>query len=235
MTLEPAARALSAPARSALWSIALAVVAGATLVLSLWAAAWPVLPGDVASARWLQMHPFPFGRELAHAINMLGYAPGAISLTVVFAGLLVWRGHPRLAAVILGTLPLRLLPSALKAIVDSPRPTPDIVEVLESPADPGFPSGHAFGAVLVFGLLWWLAPRLARSQLASRALRALALCLILATGYSRVLVGAHWPSDVLGGYLWGLLVLLPLLRVAARLETGAGEETGTEGGNARTR
>lgn len=107
--------------------------------------------------------------------------------------------------------------------------------MLESPSSPGFPSGHAFGAVLFFGLVWWLAPMLARSRLACRAVRALALRLILATGYSRVLVGAHWPSDVIGGYLWGLLVLLPLLRAASLWTKTAGHEAGPQGANGRAR
>ncbi len=51
------------------------------------------------------------------------------------------------------------------------------------------------------------------------------LALILLTGYGRILVGAHWPSDVLGGYLWGGLLLLLALRVAgtvAERSPGAG-------------
>ncbi len=63
--------------------------------------------------------------------------------------------------------------------------------MLEFRSDPGFPSGHAFGAVLLFGLVWWRAPLLARRRIAQHAARALALGLVLATGYSRVLVGAH--------------------------------------------
>ncbi|GBD15469.1 hypothetical protein HRbin26_00359 [bacterium HR26] len=233
MTLEPAARAISPPARPVIWGVALAALAGVTLGLSLWATLSPVLPGDVASARWLQAHPFPFAHELARGVNALGYAPGTLLLSATLAGLLAWRGFPRFAVAVLLTLPLRLLPSAIKTIVDSPRPTPDLIEVLESPSSPGFPSGHAFGAALFFGLFWWLVPMLARSRLACRALRALALCLILATGYSRVLVGAHWPSDVIGGYLWGLLVLLPLLQAASRWAKAAGREPGTEGANGR--
>ena len=235
MTIEPTARALSPFGRPVVWGIALAALAGVTLGLSLSAALWPVLPGDVTVARWLQAHPFPFAREVARVVNALGYAPSAVLLSATLAGLLSWRRLPRLAAVVLLALPLRLLPSALKTIVASPRPTPDLIKVLESPSDPGFPSGHAFGAVLLFGFVWWLAPGLARSRLTCRALRALALCLILATGYSRVLVGAHWPSDVIGGYLWGLLVLLPLLRAASLWAKTAGHEAGPQGANGHTR
>jgi len=192
----------------------MAALATAALALSVWAALWPSLPGDLTLARWVQAHPFPGAYETAWLVTTLGYAPGAVILTVALASALVWRGYPRQALVVALSLPLRLVPSLVKALVARPRPAPDLVDVLESPPDPGFPSGHAYGAALFFGLVWWLAPVLARHRVARHALRALAIGLILATGYSRVLVGAHWPSDVLGASLWGLLVLLPLVWLA---------------------
>jgi undecaprenyl-diphosphatase len=192
----------------------MAALTTTTLALSVWAVLWPSLPGDVAVTRWLQAHPFPGAHEAAWLVNMLGYAPGAVTLSVALASALAWRGYERRATVVVLALPLRLVPSLVKALVARPRPAPDLVDVLESPPDPGFPSGHAFGAVLFFGLVWWLAPVLAPRRIARHALRALAVGLILVTGYSRVLVGAHWPSDVLGGYLWGLLTLLPLVWLA---------------------
>ncbi len=80
----------------------------------------------------------------------------------------------------------------------------------------GFPSGHVFGDVLVAGLLVWVCwhslPR--RAGLAGLAVAAVVLAL---AGPSRVAVGAHWPSDILGGYLWGAAALVGLLLAAERI------------------
>ena len=75
----------------------------------------------------------------------------------------------------------------------------------------GYPSGHALGAVLFYGALIAVAQCFVGSPRARRLLRVVCLLLILATGVSRVASGAHWPSDVLGGYLWGGVLLAALL------------------------
>jgi len=70
---------------------------------------------------------------------------------------------------------------------------------------PGFPSGHAMQAVLLYGLiLYLLFPRLRSWRW--RLLAALdAVSIMLLVGYSRLYVGDHYPTDVLGGYAFGLV------------------------------
>lgn len=70
-----------------------------------------------------------------------------------------------------------------------------------------FPSGHSSGAVSLYGSL-------SAHEKKNRLLRVLAIVLPLLVGFSRVVVGAHFPTDVLFGWLLGLLVvlLLPWLR-----------------------
>ena len=191
------------------WFTALLLAAGA---LSAVAAGEGVPPGDTTIARAVQRLVLPDGRALPEAVNWLGQAfPGQIVLALVVALLLLRRGHRGEALLVAATLPLRLLNGALKALFDSPRPTADVVKVIERADGLGFPSGHASGAVLFYGAPIVVAPRLLRSPTACRVFRLVCGTMILLAGLSRVAVGAHWPSDVLGGFLWGGVLLTALL------------------------
>ena len=186
----------------------------AAVGLSLVAAGDGVVPGDVAVAQAVQRAMLPAGRGLVEAVNWIGEAySGRIVLLLVFALILMRYRHRAEALLVAATLPLRLLNGALKALVGSPRPTGDVVEVLERADGLGFPSGHASGAVLFYGALIAVAPCLFRSPTVCWVFRLACAAMIVLVGVSRVAVGAHWPSDVLGGYLWGGLLLALLLTI----------------------
>ena len=197
----------------------------AAVLLSVSAAGNGLLPGDVAAALSVQDALLPRGRGLVEGVNELGRAwPGAIVVTLLVAGVLAWRRCFAEALVVAATLPLRAVNPALKALVDSPRPTGDLVPVLERAEGSGFPSGHATGAVLLYGAVFAVAPALTGSAGAVRLIQIAAASMIVLAGAARVAVGAHWPTDVLGGYLWGGVLLGALLAVArqARRRRGPG-------------
>lgn len=186
----------------------------AAVLLSLAAAGDGVLPGDVAFARAAQGAVLPELRGVVEAVNRLGrVVPGALAITLAVAGFLFWAGQRAAALLVGATLPLRAVNPALKALIDSPRPSDTLVAVSERADGLGFPSGHATGAMLLFGAVIVVAPLLTASPSLQRAVRVLATLAILAAGTSRVAVGAHWASDVLGGYLWGGVVLGLLVTV----------------------
>lgn len=81
-----------------------------------------------------------------------------------------------------------------------PRPSPDLVRVLSDEGGPGFPSGHVQGTVTVWG---YLALAFAR-----RWLTWLAAALIVLMCISRLYLGLHFPADVLGGLVLGLVLVL---------------------------
>jgi membrane-associated phospholipid phosphatase len=110
-----------------------------------------------------------------------------------------------------------LINRLFKLLIDRPRPTARLVHLL--PADrngPSFPSGHVAFYVGFFGFLFFVAyALLPRGSLVRRLALVVTAFPVLTVAVSRIYLGAHWPSDTLGGYLWSgvwLAIALGLYR-----------------------
>jgi membrane-associated phospholipid phosphatase len=77
----------------------------------------------------------------------------------------------------------------------------------------GFPSGHATAAAAYFGALIYLAEDL--SPTVRRIVRTSAVTLMVLVGIARVMLRAHWPSDVVGGFALGLALASAAAIIAA--------------------
>lgn len=119
--------------------------------------------------------------------------------------------------VLLLAVALRFLNYPLKVAIGAERPfeQPGIHITRDFPGF-GFPSGHVYSDVLIYGGLAAVAPT-AAGRGAGAALRVACLAIMLMAGAARMVVGAHWPSDVLGGYLWGVCALSLALTIGARI------------------
>ncbi|MCC7363565.1 MAG: phosphatase PAP2 family protein [Dehalococcoidia bacterium] len=161
-------------------------------------------------------------RPLLQSVQLL---PGSYErLAWVFNDFLRHQGIPLLwAATILGlvlvkrhehallfTIAIAVGPftSMLKQLIDRPRPA-GTFNILEFPSDPSFPSGHVMTAMAFFGLWFIIAAELLPRAVAI-PVRVLAAATVLLTAVSRVWAGAHWPTDVAGGLVWGAVFLVLL-------------------------
>ncbi len=126
-------------------------------------------------------------------------------VAVLAAGLLrrVWLG--RAASAVLLLIVAEVSSDQLKLVFHRPRPEHWLVTHETSFA---YSSGHATNSLVFLGFWAYVALR-SRLPAAVRLAAALALlALSLAIGWSRLALGAHYPSDVLGGYLLGALLLV---------------------------
>lgn len=112
-------------------------------------------------------------------------------------GLALWL----VATCALGTL----LQQGLKWAVGRDRPV--WTDPVDSARYAAFPSGHALTATVVCGLLLWLLHRYGAGRAARRTALAVAAVSVVGVGLTRVWLGVHWPSDVVGGWLIGALVV----------------------------
>ena len=106
----------------------------------------------------------------------------------------------------------------LKIASARPRPTSDLINIVTVVQHKSFPSGHTVFFVVFFGFLLFLTYVLRVPSLPRRILLSLFSALILLIGVSRVYLGAHWLSDILGGYLVGSLWLMLMVKIYERLK-----------------
>ena len=150
---------------------------------------------------------------IARTFTALGEPTVLIAASAACAIWLSIVGRARLGLVLLLVALIgRGLSEVQKLWIDRPRPIldPHLVTVKTS----SFPSGHATSSMIFYLAL---ALALAANTRWSRWAAASAILLSLLIGTSRVMLGVHWPSDVIGGWAFGMLWVLLTLRPVARL------------------
>jgi undecaprenyl-diphosphatase len=184
------------------------------------------IPGDVEIARAVQgLHGFEPLQPVSEAIYHFGLAPIWPAVTVLAAAGLWLKRQPLAAALIVLTGLLRPISLLLKEIVERPRPSGDLLPVIEGASGYSFPSGHVFGTVLLVGRLAWLVLERETDRARRRLIAGCAAAVIVLMGLQRVYAGAHWPTDAVAGWLWGGLVLFALLQAYRWAGHRAGRRT----------
>jgi membrane-associated phospholipid phosphatase len=178
---------------------------------------------DVAVTHWLQGWRTPWLTPLMYAVSWPGYGPQAALLPLVVALPLALLGLRREALWAIGTLAVAVINAFVKLPIARPRPRADLVEVFFAMSDYSFPSGHTAQYTALFGFAFFLVYVLARRSAWRTALLVLAALPVVLIGPSRMYLGQHWLSDVLGGYALGMLFLVPYCWLYARSRLAAGD------------
>lgn len=159
--------------------------------------AW--LPGDIAVSRWVQNVSWGPVTLTFDLISWLSGGPQVVLavVTVILVAIVRRRAAP-LALVALADAGMY---DGINSLIHKPRPLPGLVRVTEQAGAYAYPSGHAtFVVTIVAVLLLCIGVRVLTRRLLALAI-VVGLAIILIVGLERIYVGAHYPSDVLGGFL----------------------------------
>jgi undecaprenyl-diphosphatase len=132
------------------------------------------------------------------------YVVSLLVLLVLYASGLRWETLVSFVSLILSSA----LGLGIKSLIDRPRPATDLVHVIAQLRDYSFPSGHVLYFTTFFGFLIFLIFKLLKPSWVRTLLLLIFGSMVALIGVSRIYLGQHWASDVLGAYLLGSVWLI---------------------------
>ncbi|MES3018737.1 MAG: phosphatase PAP2 family protein [Bacteroidota bacterium] len=194
--------------------ILLYVLGGITLsfiLLTILVSAFPVSIIDLEFSEEIQEHQHPVLDSAMKAISWPGYMPQSAIIVVATALIFLVFRRRRESMFILLAMVSSLIGRLLKILIDRPRPTDDLVRIIDIAKHQSFPSGHVLFYISFFGFLIILMNHLKEINRTLRiSVMAISGFMIITVPFSRIYLGAHWFTDVLGSAMLGILFLFGL-------------------------
>lgn len=207
------------------------VAAGLLTAMAILASYYDRFPGDEPAADALQEVDLAALDAYLETVNVFGDTFIFFFAAIVAISVFVVLRLGGEAIVIALTFIPRALNGLLKEWVERPRPSDDLVDVSTSFGGFSFPSSHTVASGVLFGALFFLLPKVLPRWWLHLPAQATCVLIVVGAGPARVHLGAHWPSDVIGGYLVAFLFLVPVLfayrAVSPRLGRAFGFESAT--------
>ena len=203
--------------RTVVFRVYVLVVLVAFILLALSSSTTPYFPIDLAITKGFQDFRIWGFTGLMRAVSWPGYPPQAPIITGVILLILYIIGSRRqtfmAASIGLGVEAIDVI---VKIIVHRPRPSPTLVHVVRHLDSYSFPSGHVTYYTAFLGFLLFLSCTEVRNSWVRIVTIIIFTAMIVLVGPSRIYLGEHWASDVLGGYLLGSAGLLMGIRIYNR-------------------
>ena len=154
------------------------------------------LPLDPQILRFIQSLSAPWVDFLIEPVIFLGQRHVAVISVFILAVWLTsarrWQDGVAFMAVLL----LDGVVQVIKVSIGRDRPPEDLLNLVGGASGPGFPSGHAYHAVVFWGLFVVLVVSRVSNPWLRRSAIGIVMALIALTALSRIYLGVHWPSDV---------------------------------------
>ncbi|WP_213278978.1 phosphatase PAP2 family protein [Chryseobacterium indologenes] len=164
---------------------------------------------DIHISEEIQENQTPNLNTLMIWISWLGRTPVSVVMVVLSAFFFYFFRLKKEAVLIFTTLLSGILGLGLKILINRPRPSKDLVVLLEETKYQSFPSGHVLFYTVFFGALILIILRLKKIKYKVKIfLTTVCLSIIFFGAVSRVYLGAHWFTDVLGGFILGVFCVL---------------------------
>ncbi len=209
------------------------------VILTILVCTQELLAFDTVIREWFYSIRTPWLTEVVKAVTFMGNTETIVVLCIAFLVVPLIKGRsglpfvgkvgvPVAAAAIVGSAINKLIKHTVM------RPRPDVSLHLIEQGGWSFPSGHSISGLLMYGLLAWLIIHYvkgrnggalagggaetggARRNLLANIAIVLLTLLWIGVGLSRVYLGVHYPSDVLGGWTLGMVIMMIVIAVVDR-------------------
>ena len=182
-------------------------------ILAVFAHSRPYFPGDIPVMQFVQTRSSNFLTSFMTIVSNSSTGIPAVLLVIALVLIIWWRLGKLEAIFMAATGVLSPIANLFKLIIEQPRPPATIANIILPIGGLGFPSGHAFFAAMMLGMLIYFILKFVASKPLKTLLVSFLAFYILLVGYSRVYLGVHWGSEVIESYLiaGGFLLLLTAL------------------------
>ena len=199
--------------RAWIFRIALIIVAVAFGLLTFLVKILSTAAIDLQITKTVQLFSFPTLTFFMNVISWPGFSPQSFILTAIVILVIYLFGlHWEALMALIASIFTSGLNELVKYLVQRPRPTSILVNVFAPVNGYSFPSGHVMYYVSFFGFIGFLVFSLLKPSLQRTLLLVILGIFIAFVGLSRIYLGEHWASDVLGSYLLGSLTLVGLIQ-----------------------
>jgi membrane-associated phospholipid phosphatase len=181
-----------------------------SVILAVFAHFTAYFPGDIAAARFVQSLSSQFITSFMLLVSQ-GFTGIPAVVLVIACVVIIWWRLGRLEGLFMAASGvLSPVANLFKLLIEQPRPPASLVGIISPAGGLGYPSGHAFFAAMILGMLIYFVIRYVSLKTLKWLLVAGLICIILLVGYSRVYLGDHWASEVIASYMIasGFLLLL---------------------------
>lgn len=170
---------------------------------------------DNVIREWFYSIRSPWLTEVAKAVTFMGNTKTIIAICIlllIIPSVTRKIGIPIAAVAIAGSA----INKMFKHIIMRPRP--DVSLHLIEQGGWSFPSGHSISSLLMYGFLAWLIIRYCKNQRIVNIATVVLTLLWIGVGLSRIYLGVHYPTDVLGGWTLGMVIMMIAITIIERTQ-----------------